>query len=259
MDLEIAGRKALVCASTRGLGRACALALAAEGVKVVINGRDETRCKTAAEEIRKETGGDVDYVAADITTEAGRAALVQKCPDADILITNNEGPPPGNFLDYAAADWLDALNMHMIAPLQIIKAVLPGMQQRKFGRIINITSAMVTRPNTGMELSTGPRTGLTAVVKAVSLGVAKDNVTINNMLPERIDTDRQIQMAHRIAKRENVSFEEARVKQANMLATKRLGRPSEFGATCAFLCSAHAGFISGQNIRLDGGSYPGLV
>lgn len=259
MDLGIAGRKAIVCASTQGLGRACAEALLAEGAHVTINGRHEDRTRQIADELRKDARGEVGYAAADITLKEGRTKLLEACPQPDILVTNNAGPPPGSFQDYDEEDWLSAINMHMLAPIDLVHSVLPGMRQRKFGRIVTITSALTNRPNTGMELSTGPRTGLTAVMKAVSRDVVRDNVTINNMLPERIDTGRQIQMAHRIAEREGVSFEEARSRQAQLVPAGRLGRPEEFGAACAFLCSVQAGFIAGHNLRLDGGAYPGLV
>ncbi|MEJ8569943.1 SDR family oxidoreductase [Microbaculum marinum] len=259
MDLGIAGKTAIVCASTQGLGRACAEALLAEGVDVTINGRHEDRTRDVAAELAGLAGRDVGWVAADITTRDGRERLIAACESPDILITNNAGPTPGAFQELDEEDWLAALNTHMLAPLALVRAVLPGMRSRKFGRIVTITSAMVTRPNAGMEISTGPRTGLTAVLKAVSRDAVRDNVTINNMLPERIDTPRQIQMAHRIAKREGVDYDEARRIQAQMVAAGRLGLPEEFGAACAFLCSVQAAFIAGQNLRLDGGSYPGLV
>jgi 3-oxoacyl-[acyl-carrier protein] reductase len=259
MDLGLKGRKAIICGSSRGLGKACAMALAREGCSVVINGLNPERLAGAADEIRKATGATVTPVRADINTEAGRAALVAACPDADILVNNNAGPPPGKFEDWDHAVWLQAIEANMLAPIFLIKAVLPGMRDRKFGRIINITSAMVKSPRPHMGLSTSCRTALTALSKAVSRDVAADNVTINNLLPERIDTDRQKFMAERMMKADNITREEARRRQAESLPAKRLGMPDEFGDACAYLCSAQAGFISGQNLQLDGGAYPGLV
>jgi 3-oxoacyl-[acyl-carrier protein] reductase len=259
MDLGIAGRTAIVCASRSGLGRACAEALAAEGVNVIVNGRDQGRLDEAVAEIRKVAKGKVTPVVGDVTTEPGRAALLAACPDPDILVNNNAGPPPRPFQEIAKSDWLAAVEANMVAPLLLIHAVLPKMRDRKFGRIVNITSAMVTTPRPYMGLSSGARAGLTAVLKGLSLDVARDNVTINNLLPERFDTDRQVQMAKAAVKRENISYEEARRRQVESIAAKRLGDPREFGAACAFLCSAFGGYISGQNLHLDGGSYPALV
>ena len=206
MDLGISGRRAIVCASSKGLGRACAEALLAEGVRVVINGRDPERLARTAED-----------------------------------------------------DWLEALAANMVAPLQLVRAVLPAMIARKFGRIVNITSAMVTTPRTNMALSSGPRAGLTAALKGLSFELAPHNVTINNLLPERFDTDRQLQMANVAMAAQKIDFDEARRRQVASIAAKRLGRPEEFGATCAFVCSAYSGYLSGQNIHLDGGTYPALI
>ncbi|HEY7628557.1 MAG TPA: SDR family oxidoreductase [Ilumatobacteraceae bacterium] len=260
MDLGISGRSAIVCASSQGLGRACAEALVAEGVAVVINGRDAAKLETTAAEIRATTAGAVvAALAADITTPEGRAALLAACPDADILVTNNVGPQPGSISEVTDEDLARALDLHYWAPITLVRAVLPGMVERRFGRIVNITSAMVTRPSGQMVASAGARAGLTAVMKGVSLEVAEFNVTINNLLPERIDSPRQEHMAHVEMERSGITYDEARRRQAAALATKRLGRPAELGAACAFLCSVQAGFISGVNLHLDGGSYPGLV
>jgi 3-oxoacyl-[acyl-carrier protein] reductase len=259
MNLDIAGKRAIVCASSRGLGRACAEALSAEGVHVVLNGRDPARLTVAAGEIEIATGTPVAPVAADVTTAEGREALLASCPEPDILITNNAGPPPGSFSSFERDDWMQALESNMLAPLLLIRAVLDGMRQRGFGRIVNITSAMVTTPRAHMSLSSGARAGLTAVVKGLSLEVARDGVTINNLLPERIDTERQAFMARRAMERDDISYEEARSRIAGSIAVGRLGRPEELGATCAFVCSVHAGFMSGMNIHIDGGSYPALV
>jgi 3-oxoacyl-[acyl-carrier protein] reductase len=259
MDLGIKGRKAVVCASTRGLGRACAEALAAEGVNVVINGREPERTAAAADEIGTRAKGAVTFVVADVTTAEGRDALVRHAPDIDILVNNNAGPDPGAFLANDEAIWHKALDANMIAPLMLIRAWLPGMRARKFGRIVNITSAMVTTPRPHMALSSGARGGLTASLKGLSMEVARDNVTINHLLPERFDTDRQIQMAKVAMQRDGITWEAARARQVEAIAAKRLGDPKEFGATCAFVCSSLAGYMTGMNIHLDGGTYPALI
>jgi 3-oxoacyl-[acyl-carrier protein] reductase len=259
MDLGIKGRKALVCASTQGLGLACATSLALEGCEVFINGRQADKVRQVASELVRQTGAVVHGVAADITTEAGRTALLAACPEPDILINNNAGPNPGKLADWAHDAWIEALESNMLAPALLIRAVVPGMRARRFGRIVNITSAMVKQPRPRMALSTGARAGLTAFAKSVSLDVAVDNVTINNMLPERIDTDRQRFMAERMMKDLGVDMDEARRRIADGIAAKRFGTPKEFGDACAFLCSVQASFISGQNLQLDGGSYPGLI
>jgi 3-oxoacyl-[acyl-carrier protein] reductase len=259
MDLGIAGRKAIVCASSKGLGLACATALAREGCIVFINGRNRDRLEAAVEAIGAATGAKATPVQADINTEQGREALVGACPEADILVNNNEGPPPGKLADWDRAAWLAGIEANMLAPIFLIKAVLPGMRARRFGRIVNITSAMVKSPSPTMGLSTAARTGLTALCKSVSRDVVVDNVTLNNLLPERFDTDRQRFMAERIMKTKGVTYEEARAEIVATIEAKRLGQPHELGDACAFLCSAQAGFISGQNLQLDGGSYRGLV
>ncbi len=259
MDLGLKDRSAIVCASSRGLGKACALSLASEGVAVAINGRDEETLMATADEIRTQTNVAVTPVVADIDTEEGRQALLDACPAPDILVNNNGGPPPGAFAQWGERDWVEALQSNLLAPILLIKAVLPGMQERKFGRIVNITSAMVKSPRSPMGLSTTARSGLTAMCKGLSQDVAKDNVTINNLLPERFDTDRQKQMAELAVAFKKITMEEARAEIAESIAAKRMGDPKEFGDACAFLCSAQAGFISGQNLQLDGGSYPGLI
>ena len=259
MDLGLAGRRAIVCASSRGLGRACALQLAREGVEVVVNGRNADTLAETAEAIRRETGVLVQEVAADLNTPEGREALVAACDAPDILVNNNAGPPPGRFQDWDHDVWLAALEANLLAPVLLIREVLPGMRERRFGRIVNITSAMVKTPLGPMGLSTAARSALTAVCKGLSREVAADNVTINNLLPERIDTDRQEQMAQVVMKLRGIGYEEARAEQVASIAAGRLGTPEEFGHACAFLCSAHAGYVSGQNLQLDGGSYAGLV
>lgn len=259
MDLGIKGRKALVCASSKGLGLACATALAKEGVSVVLNGRDFETLENARVTLAAETDVQVAAVVADIDTKDGREALLAACPDADILINNNGGPPPGYFKNWDEDAWLSAVQANMLPALMLIRALLPGMQERKFGRIVNITSAMVKSPRAPMGLSTAARTALTAACKALVPEIAADNVTINNMLPERFDTDRQVGMARLTSQMKGISYDEARAEIAQSIAAKRFGRPEEFGATCAFLCSEHASFISGQNIQLDGGSYAALL
>ncbi|HEX6300000.1 MAG TPA: SDR family oxidoreductase [Acidimicrobiia bacterium] len=257
MDLGIAGRRALITASSRGLGRACAEALAAEGVHVVINGRHEETMKKTADAIAAAHRVDVVAVPADINTAGGREALLETCPDPDILVNNNWGPPPGAWESFEYEDWLGAVEANMLAPIMMIKGVVGGMRRRRFGRIVNITSQMVKSPFPVMGLSAGARTGLTGAVKALSREVAKDNVTINNLLPERIDTERQVYMARQRAESAGITYEAARQEIVDSIAAGRMGRPEEFGAACAFLCSAQAGYVSGQNLQLDGGSYRG--
>jgi 3-oxoacyl-[acyl-carrier protein] reductase len=259
MDLGLQGRRALVCASSQGLGLACATALAREGCAVFINGRNADRLASAQASIVEKTGAQVVTVIADITTESGREALVRACPEPDILVNNNAGPIPGDLASWDHDTWLAALEANMLAPILLIRAVLPGMRARRFGRIVNITSAMVKSPRPHMALSTTARTGLTAFAKAMSLESAVDNVTLNNLLPERIDTPRQEFMAQRWMKLHGIDRDEARKRIAATVAAKRFGTPEEFADACAFLCSAQAGFISGQNLQLDGGSYPGLI
>jgi 3-oxoacyl-[acyl-carrier protein] reductase len=259
MDLGIKERTAIVCASSRGLGEACATSLAREGARVFINGRNQDALDGAALRIEKATGQRPVTVKADITTEEGRERLIAACSNADILINNNAGPAPGSLEDWDRAAWLSALDSNMLAPILLIRAVLPGMRKRRFGRIVNITSAMVKSPAPGMGLSTAARTGLTALCKSISHEAAADNVTINNLLPERIDTDRQRFMAERMMQEQDITLEEARRQIAESLSAKRFGLPGEFADACAFLCSAQAGFISGQNVQIDGGSYRGLI
>lgn len=258
MDLGIAGRNALVCGSSQGLGYACAEALLREGVNVTINGRNAEKLERAANALRG-LGGEVRAIAADQTTTEGRKAISAAAGDVDILVNNNAGPPPGVLENWDEEALLGAINANMLPAIQFIRAFMPGMRARKFGRIVNITSAMVKSPHYVMGLSTSARAGLTAISKAISTEVAVDNVTINNLLPERIDTPRQEFMAKRIMDEQGVDREEARRQIAASIAAKRFGRPEEFAAACAFLCSDKAGFISGQNLQLDGGSYEGLI
>jgi 3-oxoacyl-[acyl-carrier protein] reductase len=259
MDLGIAGRKAIVCGSTQGLGLACATSLAREGCIIFINGRSQERAEKVAADLARETGATVYGVGGDMTTEVGRSAILTACGDADILVNNNAGPAPGKLADFDHPHWMEALEANMLAPALLMRGVLPGMRARKFGRIINVTSAMVKSPRPGMGLSTGARAGLTAFSKTLSVEVAVDNVTINNLLPERIDTDRQRFMAERMMREKGITMEQAREQITQTIAAKRFGTPKEFGDACAYLCSVQASFISGQNLQIDGGSYHGLV
>jgi 3-oxoacyl-[acyl-carrier protein] reductase len=259
MDLGIAGKKALVCASSKGLGFACAESLAREGCKVWINGRDRARLDEAASAIRARTGAEVTSVQADLRTDEGRQALIDSCADADILVNNNEGPRPGHWNAWTYADWEGALQNNMLPAIMMMTALVPGMQQRKFGRVVNITSAMVKMPYSWMILSATARTGLTAFSKALSMDVAVDNVTVNNLLPERIETDRQEFMAQRMMAESGITRDEARRQIVETVAAKRFGRPQEVGDMCAYLCSVQSSFISGQNVQIDGGSYPALL
>lgn len=259
MDLGIQGRKAIVCASSQGLGHACALALAQEGCLVVINGRNAEKLALAAQSIRAATGQAVMAVAADLNTEPGRAALLAACPEPDILVNNNAGPPPGQLSDWDHAAWTGALESNLLSAALLLREVLPGMRRRGFGRVVNITSAMVKTPHAAMGLSTAARAGLTALSRALAREAIVDNVTINNLLPERFDTPRQEFMAQQLMATAGIDRASARQRIADSLPARRFGRPEEFGAACAFLCSANSGFMTGQNLLLDGGSYWGLI
>ncbi len=258
MDLGIAGRHAIVAASSAGLGFACAQSLAREGVHVVINGRDPERLDAAVADLRSASAGEVHGVVGDIADASTRAALLEACPAPDILVTNNGGPPPGRFSDWGRDEWIAAVDANMVAPLLLIHDVLEGMVERRFGRIVNITSAMVKTPLSPMGLSSAARTGLTSVCKGLSRDVAAANVTINNLLPERIDTGRQRQMAELAVAVKGITLDEAYAEMAATIAAGRLGRPEEVGDACAFLCAAQSGYVSGQSLHLDGGSYEGL-
>ncbi|MCP4615197.1 MAG: SDR family oxidoreductase [Bradyrhizobium sp.] len=259
MDLGIKGKQAIVCASSQGLGKACATSLAGEGCEVVVNGRDEAKLLETAREIEALTGAKITPVVADITTDEGRKKLLASCPKADILVNNNAGPPPGKLEDWDHAAWIGAMEANFLPAALLIRGVMPGMRERKFGRIVNITSAMVKSPYPEMGLSTAARAGLSALSKSTSRLVAPDNVTLNNMLPYRIDTDRQRFFTQRLADQEGIPFQEARRKIEQTVAAQRMGTTKEFGDACAFLCSVQAGFISGQNLQLDGASYFGLI
>jgi 3-oxoacyl-[acyl-carrier protein] reductase len=257
MDLGITGRRALVCAASKGLGRGCAQALADAGCAVTIVARNEDMVRRTAEEIGARAGRAVQYVAADITTPEGRTAALAACREPDIVINNAGGPPAGDFRDWDRAAWLRAIDANMLTPIELIKATVDAMIARKFGRIVNITSSAVKAPIDILGLSNGARSGLTGFVAGVARKVARHNVTINNLLPGSFETDRLHMTIEARAKASGKPI--AEVLQAGRDATPagRFGTIDEFGAACAFLCSAHAGYIVGQNVLIDGGSYPG--
>src|SRR6185436_7214287 len=255
MDLGIKGRKAIVCASSRGLGKGCAVALGQAGVSLVLNGRDRVALEATAEEIRRATGVTVTPVVADISTSEGQAAVLAACPDPDILINNNGGPPLKDFRQLERAAMLDGVTMNMITPIELIQKVIDCMTERGFGRIVNITSISVKMPVTGLDLSSGARAGLTAFVAGIARTVADRNVTINNLLPGYFDTDR-LRGSLRVAAQKSGSSEEAAAAQrVALVPAKRFGSAAEFGQTCAFLCSVHASYITGQSVLMDGGLY----
>ena len=258
MDLGIAGRSAILLASSRGLGRACAESIAREGVHVVINGRTEADVLQAVDELRAAYPVTVTGVVADATTAEGRDALLRACPEPDIVLLTGEGPSPAMFDSLTEEQWAETTQRSMIAPLLFVQAVLPGMCERDFGRIVAISSAMVKSPNPLMSLSHGPRLGLTGVLKGLSKDAVAHNVTINQLLPERFDTGRQRQMAELAMLIKGITYDEARADMIATIKAGRLGRPEEFGDAFAFLCSANAGYMSGQNLQLDGGSFEGV-
>ena len=257
MDLGIAGRKALVCAASKGLGRGCAEALADAGVDVTILARTREDVRKTAEEIGARVGRSVNWLACDITTPDGRAQALAACPAPDILVNNAGGPPPGDFRDFDRDAWIRAIDANMLTPIELIKGCVDGMIARRFGRIVNITSSAVKAPIDVLGLSNGARSGLTGFVAGVARKVARHNVTINNLLPGSFDTDRVRQPLAARAKAAGKTIEDAMQELRERIPAGRLGMPAEFGALCAFLCSAHAGYIVGQNILIDGGAYPG--
>ena len=257
MDLGIAGRTAIVCASSKGLGRACAQALAREGVRVVINGRDAARLEATAVAIRKATGAEVVAVAADVATRDGQDALLAAAPQPDILVTNNAGPPRKDFRALDRDAMLAGVVANMVTPIELIQRVIDGMAERGFGRIVNITSASVKAPIPGLDLSSGARAGLTAFLAGVARTVADRNVTINNILPGMFDTDRLRGGFPAEAALRGVTAEEVAATRMAAVPARRFGDPAEFGELCAFLCSAQAGYLTGQNLLIDGGAFPG--
>jgi 3-oxoacyl-[acyl-carrier protein] reductase len=256
MDLGIRGRTAIVCASSQGLGRACALALGEAGVSLVINGRNRPLLDQTAEDIRQATGADVTPVIADVSTPEGQAALLAACPTPDILINNNGGPPFRDFRELDRQAMLTGVTMNMVTPIELIQKVIDAMAARGFGRIVNITSLSVKMPISGLDLSSAARAGLTAFVAGVARKVADKNVTINNLLPGSFDTQRLRSGFANAAKKTGKPESDMAALAMAEIPARRFGTPTEFGHTCAFLCSVHAAYITGQNILLDGGAYP---
>ena len=257
MDLGIRGRWALVCASSKGLGLGCAQALAADGVNLVMNARGADALAKAAADIRARCGVEVIEVACDVTTPEGRAQVLAAHPDPDILVNNAGGPPPGDFRDWSREDWIRALDANMLTPIELIKATVDRMIERKFGRIVNITSGAVKAPIDILGLSNGARSGLTGFVAGLARKTVAHNVTINNLLPGVFDTDRIRTTTQATAAKAGKSYDEVYEARRRSVPAQRYGTPDEFGMACAFLCSAHAGYITGQNLLIDGGAYPG--
>jgi 3-oxoacyl-[acyl-carrier protein] reductase len=257
MDLGIAGRKALVCASSRGLGRACALALAKAGCEVVINGRDRKALDAEADELRRASGANVTVVQGDVATPEGQTALLAACPEPAILVNNNAGPPFRDFRQLTRPQMLDGVIANMVAAIELTQKVIDPMVRNKFGRIVSITSGSVKMPLAGLDLSSGARAGLTAFLAGIARSVASSNVTINFLLPGTFETERLRSNLEANAKAKGISFEQAKSERMATVPAKRFGTPDEFGAICAFLCSAQAGYLTGQNILVDGGAFPG--
>lgn len=259
MNLGIAGKRALVCGASAGLGLACAQALAAEGVSLVMVARTEDRLRQAAEGIRKLCpGSPIDTVAADVTRAEGRARILDAFADFDIVVTNAAGPKPGDFRQWDRQAWIDAIDANMLAPIELIKATVDPMMARGWGRIVNLTSSAVKSPVPGLGLSTGARAALTGFVAGLARTTIAHGVTINNLLPGTFDTQRLESNFAAQAQREGLSVQAVKAARLNKHPAHRFGQPSELGHTCAFLCSIHAGYINGQNILLDGGSFSGV-
>jgi len=257
MDFGIRGKHAIVCGASKGLGRGCAEALAAEGVNLVLVARGAEALEATAEAIRQASGVDVQAIACDITTPEGRAKVLAACPQPDILINNAGGPPPGDFRNFTRDDWIAAVDANMLTPIELIKATVDGMIERKFGRIVNITSSAVKAPIDVLALSNGARSGLTGFVAGLARKTVPHNVTINNLLPGQFATDRLKNTIGAAAKASGKSLEETFEARKKQIPAQRFGTPEEFGAVCAFLCSAQASYMTGQNVLLDGGNYPG--
>ena len=259
MDLGITGKKAIVCAASKGLGKACALSLARNGVDLVINARTASELEATAAEIRAATGRTVTAIAADITTPAGRAQVLAACPAPDILVNNAGGPPRGDFRDWSEADWATAVNANMITPIMLIKAVVDGMIDRQFGRIVNITSGSVKAPLAHLGLSNGARAGLTGFVAGLARQVARHNVTINGLLPGQFQTDRLRSMLAEAMQKTNRPAADILAERTSDIPAARFGDPAEFGEACAFLCAASSGYIVGQNLLIDGGRFNSTI
>lgn len=258
MDFGISGRKAIVCGASTGLGFAVAKALAGEGVDVTIIARDPARLSAAARNIASATGHTPSVVVADVTTEQGREAIQAAQPRPDILLNNSGGPPLGDFRQWTREDWMKALDANMVSAIMLIKTFVDGMAERRFGRIVNITSLVVKQPARMLGLSNGARAGLTGFVSGLAREVVRHNVTINNILPGQFDTDRLRSNHKRFAERQRMDYEEMRQRAQKQVPARRFGDPDEIGSLCAFLCSEHAGFITAQNFVIDGGEYPGV-
>jgi 3-oxoacyl-[acyl-carrier protein] reductase len=258
MDLGIAGRRAVLLGSSRGLGRACAESIAREGVHVVVNGRTADDVDTAVAELRAAYDVEVSGVVGDSSTAEVHDALLAACPEPDIVLLNGEGPPPTPFSRLTDEQLGVAFRQAVVGPVAFLQRVVPGMVERGFGRIVAVSSAMVKTPNPVMSLSHGTRLGLAGILKGLSKEVVASNVTVNQLLPERFDTGRQQQMAELVMKFKGISYDEARAEQIASIKAGRLGRPEEFGDAFAFLCAAQAGYLSGQSLQLDGGSYEGV-
>lgn len=256
MDLGISGKRAVVCGASRGLGAACAEALVREGVDVLLVARDEARLGGAVARLNALAGGTATAVAADVATSDGRASIVAHCPDPDILVTNAGGPPPGDFRDWTRDDWLRAIDANMLAPIELIRMTVDRMIERRFGRIVNITSGAVKAPIDVLGLSNGPRSGLTGFIAGLARKTIAHNVAINNLLPSAIETERlRITAA---AQSGGGDVEAALAQRRARIPAGRFGTPAEFGAICAFYCSVHVGYVTGQNVLVDGGAYPGV-
>ena len=257
MDLDIRGRKALLSGASRGLGKACAMALAQEGADITIVARTRDVLENACAEIRAATGAAVTPVVGDITTPQGRAAALAACPEPDILLNNADGPMPGDFRDWRRDDWMAALDMMMLSPIEMMRLTVDGMMTRGFGRIVNLVSRSVKIPQSELGLSNGARSGLVGFVGGLARQTIARNVTINNLLPGIFDSDAQVRHINGMLEPGGKSFDQIWQERAAANPARRFGRPAELGAYFAFLCSAHAGFVTGQNILIDGGSYPG--
>lgn len=258
MDLNIAGKRAIVCGASAGLGLGCATALAAEGVQLYIAARGAERLFAATDKLHADTGAIVNPIVCDVTTEDGRRTLLAACPDPDILVTNAAGPPPGNFRQWEESNWIDALRANMLAPIALVRATIDTMAQRRFGRIVNITSGAVKAPISVLGLSNGARSGLTGFISGIAREVANQNVTINNLLPGFFETERLGHAFIAMGKAQNRTAQSMRSAQQEAIPAGRFGTAEEFGQFCAFICSAQAGYLTAQNILLDGGHYPGV-
>jgi len=257
MDLGISGRRAIVCASSRGLGRACAEALAEAGCEVVVNGRTQETVEATVKELRDKTGATIVGVVGDVADRAGQDALMAACPEPDILINNNSGPPLRDFRTLSRDQMLDGVVANMVVAIEMTQRVIEPMIRRKFGRIVNITSGSVKMPLAGLDLSSGARAGLTAFLAGVARSVAASNVTINFILPGAFATDRLRATLQAGATKQGITYEGAVEQRIKTIPANRFGDPSEIGALCAYLCSVQAGFVTGQSVLIDGGAYPG--